>query len=99
MGTILHFLKPAALAVMVFFSLQSLGFGGGAVIFSMVPLLLGILNVFTTFAYVQSLATPAARRFLATLKQSFTSVEQAELIWKNVPPAVVIRCRNKKSLQ
>ena len=56
-------------------------------------------GVFTTFAYVQSLATPAARRFLATLKQSFTSIEQAELIWKNVPPAVVIRCRNKKSLQ
>lgn len=51
MGTILHLLKPVALALMVFFSLQSLGFGGGAVIFSMVPLLLGILNVFTTFAY------------------------------------------------
>lgn len=47
-----HIVKAAALAVMMFFSLRYLGFNvGGALIFSTVPLLLGVLNVFTGFAY------------------------------------------------
>lgn len=47
-----HILKATILAVMMFFSLRYLGFdAGGAMIFSLVPLLLGILNVFTGFAY------------------------------------------------
>ena len=52
MGTVLRVLKAVVLAVMMFFSLRYLGFNtGGAAIFSLVPLLLGILNVFTSFAY------------------------------------------------
>ena len=39
------------LAIMMFFSLRYLGFKQGAIIFSLVPLVLGILNVFTAFAY------------------------------------------------
>jgi lysylphosphatidylglycerol synthetase-like protein (DUF2156 family) len=52
MGTLLHILKAAVLAVMMFFSLVYLGFNtGGAIVFSMVPLMLGVLSVFTGFAY------------------------------------------------
>lgn len=49
---VLQIVKAAVLAVMMFFSLHYLGFGvWGAMIFSLVPLLLGLLNVFTGFAY------------------------------------------------
>lgn len=45
-------IKAIILAVMMFFSLQYLGFPmAGSAIFSLVPLLLGLLNVFTGFAY------------------------------------------------
>lgn len=47
-----HIIKAIILAVMMFLSLQFLGFTvAGSVIFSLVPLLLGLLNVFTGFAY------------------------------------------------
>ncbi|MCC6933813.1 MAG: methyltransferase domain-containing protein [Deltaproteobacteria bacterium] len=48
-------------------------------------------GVFTTFAYLQSLATPGERRFLSILKDTFQEVELMELVWRNIPPAVVIR--------
>ncbi len=45
-------MKPTILALLMFISLKLLGVGnGGAVLFSMVPLLLGLLNVLTAFAY------------------------------------------------
>lgn len=53
-------------------------------------------GVFTTFTYLQSLATPGERRFLTMLSQMFQSVEKVQLVWRNVPPAVVIRARNPK---
>lgn len=47
-----HIIKAIILAVMMFLSLQFLGFSvAGSAIFSLVPLLLGLLNVFTGFAY------------------------------------------------
>lgn len=47
-----HVIKAIILAVMMFLSLQFLGFSvAGSAIFSLVPLLLGLLNVFTGFAY------------------------------------------------
>lgn len=47
-----HIAKAIILAVMMFFSLQILGFSViGSMIFSLIPLLLGFLNVFTGFAY------------------------------------------------
>lgn len=46
------FMKAIVLAGMMFLSLQFLGFSvAGSAIFSLVPLLLGLLNVFTGFAY------------------------------------------------
>ncbi len=49
---IFHIIKAIILSGMMFFSLTYLGFNAvGAMIFSMVPLLLGVLNVFTAFAY------------------------------------------------
>jgi hypothetical protein len=45
-------MKPLILALMMFFSLKSLGVvNDSAVLLSLVPLLLGLLNVLTAFAY------------------------------------------------
>ena len=52
METVFHIVKAVILAVMMYFSLLFLGFSAApAMIFSLVPLLLGVLNVFTAFAY------------------------------------------------
>lgn len=64
---------------------------------------LGILNAvvdslcdggyFTTFAYLQGLLLPAGQRFKKLLKKSFREVNISRVIWKNVPPAIVYRCK------
>ena len=62
---------------------------------------LSVLNpesTFTTFCYLQSLATPAEIRFIASLKRHFEEVKQTAIVWKNVPPAAVIRCSGLKIL-
>lgn len=52
MTMLFHVVKAIVLAVMMFLSLQFLGFPvAGSAIFSLIPLLLGLLNVFTGFAY------------------------------------------------
>ncbi|MEM9588257.1 MAG: methyltransferase domain-containing protein [Planctomycetota bacterium] len=48
---------------------------------------------FATFAYLQGLLLPAGRRFAGKLQQSFASVEKSEVVWRNLPPALVYRCR------
>lgn len=48
---------------------------------------------FTTFAYVQGMLLPSARRFKKMLKHNFSYVETSAIIWNNVPPAFVYRCR------
>ncbi|MFA7231608.1 MAG: rRNA adenine N-6-methyltransferase family protein [Victivallaceae bacterium] len=48
---------------------------------------------FTTFAYVQGMLLPAARRFRKLLKRSFSCVETSPIVWNNIPPAFVYRCR------
>ncbi|QSH42094.1 rRNA adenine N-6-methyltransferase family protein [Lentisphaerota bacterium ZTH] len=48
---------------------------------------------FTTFAYLQGMMLPAARRFKKMLKSNFAEVETSKVIWKNIPPAFVYRCR------
>jgi phospholipid N-methyltransferase len=48
---------------------------------------------FATFAYVQGLLLPAARRFATKLRQRFSQVSQSPVVWWNLPPAVVYRCR------
>jgi phosphatidylethanolamine/phosphatidyl-N-methylethanolamine N-methyltransferase len=64
---------------------------------------LGILNAvvdslcdggyFTTFAYLQGLLLPAGQRFKKLLKKSFREVKISRVIWNNVPPAIVYRCK------
>ena len=44
---------------------------------------------FATFAYVHGLALPGGRQFNARLQQSFRLVDRTDVIWANVPPAVV----------
>jgi len=47
---------------------------------------------FVTFAYLQGLALPAGRRFKKHLHETFSSVELSEVVWMNLPPAIVYRC-------
>jgi len=48
---------------------------------------------FTTFAYLQGLMLPAGQRFKKLLKKSFKEVKISRVIWKNIPPAIVYRCK------
>lgn len=48
---------------------------------------------FVTFAYVHGMALPPARRFASLLPAYFASVEKSPVIWRNLPPAFVYRCR------
>ena len=64
---------------------------------------LGILNAvvdslsaggyFTTFAYLQGLLLPAGQRFKKLLTKSFKEVKISRVVWKNIPPAIVYRCK------
>jgi len=48
---------------------------------------------FATFAYVHGLALPAARRFRDELDRRFAEVSVSSIVWRNLPPAFVYRCR------
>jgi phosphatidylethanolamine/phosphatidyl-N-methylethanolamine N-methyltransferase len=48
---------------------------------------------FVAFGYPQSLVLPAARHFAALLPIYFTAVSRSAVVWRNVPPAFVYRCR------
>lgn len=48
---------------------------------------------FATFAYLQGLWLPAAKRFRKLLDKNFSSVEVSPTVWRNIPPAFVYRCR------
>lgn len=48
---------------------------------------------FTTFAYLQGLMLPAGQRFKKLLKKSFKEVNISRVIWNNIPPAIVYRCK------
>ncbi len=48
---------------------------------------------FTTFAYIQGIFLPSARRFKKLLQNNFSSVEISKIVWNNFPPAFVYRCR------
>jgi len=48
---------------------------------------------FATFTYVHSLALPAAKRFANLLTNYFSTVSKSPVVWLNVPPAFVYRCR------
>jgi len=47
---------------------------------------------FHSFAYLQGLPLPASRRFRRRLAERFGELERSPVIWRNLPPAVVLRC-------
>ena len=42
---------------------------------------------FTTFAYIQGIFLPPARRFEKRLRAEFASVRRTRVVWRNLPPA------------
>ncbi|OMQ16251.1 SAM-dependent methyltransferase [Modestobacter sp. VKM Ac-2676] len=54
-------------------------------------------GVFTTFAYVHSRWTPAARRFRRDLEARFDEVILGRTVWRNLPPALVYYARRPGS--
>ena len=48
---------------------------------------------FTTFASLQGLMFPNGQRFRRLLGEVFREVEISPVVWKNIPPAFVYRCR------
>jgi len=48
---------------------------------------------FVTFAYVHGLALQRGRRFAKMLPNYFTTVSKSPVVWLNLPPAFVYRCR------
>jgi phosphatidylethanolamine/phosphatidyl-N-methylethanolamine N-methyltransferase len=50
-------------------------------------------GAFTTFAYVHSRWTPAARRLHRALEDRFEEVLVSRTVWRNVPPALVYCAR------
>lgn len=50
-------------------------------------------GVFSTFAYLHACWLPNAKRFRERLQGRFSSVEKSSVVWGNLPPAFVYRCR------
>jgi len=48
---------------------------------------------FVTFAYVHGTALPPAKKFANLLPRYFSSVSKSPVVWRNLPPAFVYRCR------
>jgi phospholipid N-methyltransferase len=50
-------------------------------------------GLFATFAYPHASWLPPGRGFRRLLKGSFATVETTRVVWPNLPPAFVYRCR------
>ena len=48
---------------------------------------------FVTFAYVHGVWLPPGKRFADLLPEYFSTVSKSPVVWLNVPPAFVYRCR------
>ena len=48
---------------------------------------------FATFAYSHAAWMPPARRFRELLESRFSEVLTSKVVWRNMPPAFVYRCR------
>ncbi len=53
-------------------------------------------GVFVTFGYQLSSVLPAAKRFARSLPSYFADVSRSEIVWRNFPPAFVLRCQKAK---
>ncbi|HDS84823.1 MAG TPA: methyltransferase domain-containing protein [Phycisphaerales bacterium] len=50
-------------------------------------------STFVTFSYLHARPLSKAKRFRDKLAQLFADVETSPIIWKNLPPAFIYRCR------
>lgn len=50
-------------------------------------------GAFTTFAYAQTLLLPTGHHFRKRLEGHFDVVKTSPIVWNNLPPAFVYRCR------
>ena len=50
-------------------------------------------GTFATFAYLQGVILPAGARFRKKLDRVFSEVTTSQIVWNNMPPAFVYRCR------
>lgn len=48
---------------------------------------------FATFAYIQGVVLPGGIRFRRKLESLFSEVTCSPIVWRNLPPAFVYRCR------
>lgn len=48
---------------------------------------------FATFGYSHAAWLPTGRKFRELLKSRFQQVETSKVVWRNMPPAFVYRCR------
>lgn len=53
-------------------------------------------GTFATFAYLQGCILPAGIRFRKKLESIFPEVTTSHVVWKNMPPAFVYRCKTSK---
>jgi phospholipid N-methyltransferase len=58
---------------------------------------LGPEGTFATFAYLHSLWFPASKRLARKLRGRFGWVTTTRPVWRNLPPALVYRCRRPVS--
>jgi phospholipid N-methyltransferase len=52
---------------------------------------------FIAFAYLHAAWFPTSRRFRGLLTRRFERTESTAIIWRNLPPAFVLRCRKRDS--
>ncbi|MDR2338377.1 MAG: methyltransferase domain-containing protein [Deltaproteobacteria bacterium] len=52
---------------------------------------------FIAIAYLHGIITPASKHFIRLLRTYFKNVEFSKIVWRNVPPARVITCKNPKT--
>ncbi len=52
-------------------------------------------GAFATYVYLSGVWMPAAWRFRNRLRNTFGNLERSPVVWGNVPPAFVCRCRKQ----
>ncbi|MGB0126299.1 MAG: methyltransferase [Rhodocyclaceae bacterium] len=53
-------------------------------------------GVFTAYTYIGAARTTRGRHYGHLLRELFRKVEVSKVVWRNVPPALVYRCRDPR---
>jgi phospholipid N-methyltransferase len=48
---------------------------------------------FSTFIYLQGLILPGGKRLVKLLEKNFKEIRRTKVVWANLPPAVIFKCR------